>query len=82
MSNCRATWIALLCLTGCADVHWERAFYEGQRNASEQCRLTRRPADAPCVVLPDYSHYEKERARAAGGTAAPESARTTDVRQP
>ena len=81
MSNCRATWIALLCLTGCADVHWERAFYEGQRNASAQCRLTRRPADPPCAVLPDHSQYENERARATG-TAAPESARTIDVRQP
>lgn len=70
MLNCRAACITLVLLSGCADVNWERAFYQGQRNAAEQCRLSRRPADAPCPALPEYGQYEKERARAMGTAAS------------
>jgi len=65
MFSCRATLFALLCLTGCAELHWERAIYEGQRSTAEQCRVTRRVSDPPCPKLPEYDQYEKERASAA-----------------
>ncbi len=51
----------LLCLTGCAELHWEPAMYEGQRSTAEQCRLTRRDSAPPCATLPTYGQYEKER---------------------
>lgn len=81
MLNCRATCLALLlCLAGCADVHWERAFYEGQRNTAEQCRLARNPTAPPCPALPGYGQYERERARAMG-TAASDAARPVEAPQ-
>ncbi len=69
--NGRAIVIALLGLAGCADLNWERAFYEGQRQSAEQCRLLRKPADPPCPTLLPYRQYENERGRAASGTASP-----------
>lgn len=51
-------------LAGCADVHWERTFYDGFRFTAEQCPLTRKPGDAPCAKVPAYDQYEKERIRA------------------
>jgi len=69
MLSRRITVVAVLCLTGCADLHWERAIYEGQRSTAEQCRLTRRASDPPCAKLPDYDRYEKERAAAMGAAA-------------
>jgi hypothetical protein len=66
MFSRQAIFAALLCLAGCADMHWERAIYEGQRSTAEQCRLTQRASNPPCPKLPDYDQYEKERASAAG----------------
>jgi hypothetical protein len=80
MLNRRAVCFTLVVLAGCADVNWERAFYQGQRNTAEQCRLTRRPADPPCPVLPEYGQYEKERARAMG-IAASDVARPVETQQ-
>jgi hypothetical protein len=58
---------AAIWLAGCADVYWERAVYDSQRNAAQQCRLTRKPADPPCpAVLPEFTQYEKDRARLVG----------------
>ncbi len=54
-------WVGL---AGCADTHWERAFYQGAAYSNEQCQLKRKPSDAPCTALPDYSTYERERTRA------------------
>ena len=65
--------LAPLCLSGCADLNWERALYEGQRSAAEQCRRARRAADAPCPVLPPYEHYEKDRAAARNATPPAEA---------
>ena len=59
----------LLCLPGCADLHWERAFYDGARQGAVQCTQVARPTEPPCVSLPDYSRYEKERARTRNETA-------------
>jgi hypothetical protein len=73
MSSRRVMFIALLCLTGCADLHWERAIYEGQRSTAEQCRIARRASDPPCPRLPAYDQYEKERASAKGAVAAQQS---------
>lgn len=62
----------LLCSTGmvgCA-IHWERAFYEGWRNANQRGA----PADGAPVAdapqrLPGYEQYERERQRARGAAA-------------
>jgi hypothetical protein len=54
----------VVCLAGCADTHWERAFYQGARYGSEQCQIKRRPTEAPCAELIDYDRYEQERTRA------------------
>jgi hypothetical protein len=66
MVNPSAVCLTFVLLAGCADVNWERAFYEGQRNTAQQCRQSRKPADPPCPVLPEFANYEKERARVAG----------------
>ncbi|MES2582441.1 MAG: hypothetical protein V4627_06960 [Pseudomonadota bacterium] len=59
--------VALFCLAGCADTHWERAFYQGARQGSAQCQLARKPTDPPCAELLGYDHYERERAKARNG---------------
>ena len=56
-------------MAGCA-IHWERAFYEGWRNANQRGT----PADGAPVAdapqrLPSYEQYERERQRARGTTA-------------
>jgi len=69
----RAMSIVLaLCGTGLAgcSIHWERAFYEGWRNANQRGV----PADGAPVAdapqrLPSYEQYERERQRARGATA-------------
>jgi hypothetical protein len=71
MVICRAGVLALLCLSGCADTHWERAFYEGQRKSVEQCRLAQAVPDPACPKLPAYEQYEKERAAVRGRATAP-----------
>ncbi len=65
---------ALLSLGGCADVHWQRALYEGGQFGARQCVLTRRSAAPPCAGLPDYDRYEAERSRARGGASAAQPA--------
>lgn len=70
MLKCRAIYIALIFLPGCTATNWGRALYEGQRNAAEQYRLLRQPINPPCPVLPEYSRYEKERARATGAATS------------
>ncbi len=69
----------LASLMGCADTHWERAFYQGAVYGNEQCQLKRKPTDAPCAELPDYSSYERERARAKN--ASPPSARVNPIEE-
>jgi hypothetical protein len=64
---CLAALALLVGLAGCADTHWERAFYQGASHASAQCQIRRNPMDAPCPALTDYSSYERERAKAKGG---------------
>ena len=66
----RVTLVAFLCLAGCADLNWQRAFYEGQRSTAEQCRQAARASDPPCPKLPAYDQYEKERASASKPSAA------------
>lgn len=68
----RALLALALCGTGmggCA-IHWERAFYEGWRNANQRGG----PADGAPVAdapqrLPGYEQYERERQRARGAAA-------------
>ncbi len=59
--------MALAGLTGCADVHWERAFYDG----FQKCPMTGAPGDLPCSKGPAYGQYEKERAKALGKDTSP-----------
>lgn len=55
---------ALVSLWGCADTHWERAFYQGAVEGNAQCQLKRRPTDAPCNAPQGYDSFERERLRA------------------
>lgn len=70
---------ALVSLLGCADTHWERAFYQGATYSNEQCQLKRKPTDAPCAELLDYARYERERARAKN--APPPSSRVDPIQE-
>jgi hypothetical protein len=65
-----AAWCGLALLGGCANVAWERAFYEGWRSSNQRAA----PADGAPVAdaaqrLPRYEDYERERQRAQGGAA-------------
>jgi hypothetical protein len=46
---------------GCANTHWERAWYQSSPENSPSCAIRARPTDPPCVRLPDYDTYERER---------------------
>lgn len=55
-------------MAGCA-IHWERALYEGWRNANQRGA----PADGAPLAdapqrLPNHEQYERERQRARGAT--------------
>lgn len=66
-------------LAGCADTHWERAFYQGAVYGNTQCQLKRKPTDAPCAELLDYNSYERERTRAKNET--PPSSRVNPIEE-
>ena len=58
-------WLTLLAalLCGCAQIHWERAFYDGVRaNAAQQARRVG-PQAVPQPPLPAHADYEEERRR-------------------
>jgi hypothetical protein len=64
MHRPRYTWtcvLPLLALTACADTNWERAFYQSRPENQRYCALHSRPTDPPCVDLPTYEAYEKQR---------------------
>lgn len=70
---------ALVSLLGCADTHWERAFYQGAAYGNEQCKLKRRPTDAPCTEFLNHESYERERARARN--ESPRSSRVNPIEE-
>ncbi len=76
---CGAISATLMGLVGCADTHWERAFYQGTVYSNDQCHLKRRPTDAPCTEVLDFESYERERARAKN--EYPPSARTYPIEE-
>lgn len=51
--------VTLALLGGCADVHWERAFYDG----FQRCPPGQSTQDVPCGKGPAYDRYEDERER-------------------
>ncbi|MDR7308291.1 hypothetical protein [Rhodoferax saidenbachensis] len=51
--------LALTLLGGCADVHWERAFYDG----FQRCPPGRGAQNESCGKGPAYDRYEQERER-------------------
>jgi hypothetical protein len=60
-----AAWLAFAAalLGGCAQIHWERAFYDGMRtNAAQQARRPG-PDAVPHASLPEHADYEAERRR-------------------
>ena len=67
-------FVAWVGLAGCADTHWERAFYQGARQSSAQCQAQRRPIDPPCAALLDYDRYTRERAKDRGAVTEKEEA--------
>lgn len=59
------TWVAAVSLfSGCADTHWERAFYEGMRASPRPCASDTPDARRTCDPLPAYDAYEHDRRRA------------------
>ncbi len=77
-----AVCLVNMALVGCADTHWERAFYQGAVYSNEQCQLKRKPADAPCTELLDYKSYERERTRAKNETPPSSRANPIEEQQP
>ncbi len=66
-SNCpfpRATLLALALasMSGCADLRWDRAIYQGIKFSGEHCAIKQRAGTAPCADLPSRNQYERERA--------------------
>jgi hypothetical protein len=60
-----AAWLTLgaALLGGCAQIHWERAFYDGMRaNAAQQAHRTG-PQAVPQAPLPEHADYEEARRR-------------------
>ena len=51
--------ITFLFLSGCADVHWERAFYDG----FQRCPSGHSARNETCDKGPSYDRYEQERER-------------------
>jgi hypothetical protein len=51
--------MALALLSGCADVHWERAFYDG----FQRCPPGHSAQNETCGRGPAYDRYEEERER-------------------
>lgn len=51
--------LALTLLAGCADVHWERAFYDG----FQRCPPGHSAQNESCGRGPAYEHYDQERER-------------------
>lgn len=72
----------VLGLAGCADTHWERAFYDGARNGSSQCQLKRNPTEMPCAELVNYDRYAQERAKAKSASELPAASLPTEGKQP
>ncbi len=53
--------VLALALSACADTNWERAIYQGWQHNQRSCRMPPRASDPPCVNLPPYEAYVKER---------------------
>jgi hypothetical protein len=49
--------VGLLLLTGCADVNWERAFYDG----FQRCPAGRSAQSGTCGPGPSYEQYRQDR---------------------
>ena len=58
---------ALALLGGCADVHWERAFYDG----FQRCPPGKGAQNESCGKGPAYDRYEQERNRLQADPAKP-----------
>ncbi len=58
----------LLALSGCADTHWERAFYDGMRASPQPCARDTADHRTACPPLPPYDDYERARDKARGAT--------------
>ncbi len=52
---------SLATLSGCADLRWDRAMYQGLKFREENCVITQRPDAVPCATLPNRDRYERER---------------------
>jgi hypothetical protein len=58
-------WLALAAalLGGCAQIHWERAFYDGMRTSAAQQARRAGPEAVPHTPLPEHAAYDAERRR-------------------
>lgn len=59
----------LALLGGCADVHWERAFYDG----FQRCPPGKGAQNESCGKGPAYDRYDQERSRLQADPAKPAS---------
>lgn len=59
--------LGLVLLGGCADVHWERAFYDG----FQRCPPGKGAQNESCGKGPAYDRYEQERSRLQAAPAKP-----------
>lgn len=59
--------LGLALLGGCADVHWERAFYDG----FQRCPPGKGAQNESCGKGPAYDRYEQERSRLQTDPAKP-----------
>ena len=59
--------LGLTLLGGCADVHWERAFYDG----FQSCAPGKGAQNESCGKGPAYDRYEQERSRLQAAPAKP-----------
>lgn len=59
-----APWLTLAAmLCGCAQIHWERAFYDGVRASAAQQAHRSGPQAVPQAPLPAHGDYEQQRQR-------------------
>jgi hypothetical protein len=54
--------LALTSVSGCADLRWDRAIYQGMKFSGEHCAIKLRADTATCADLPNRDQYERERA--------------------
>ncbi len=56
-----ALGLMVVLTTGCAELNWNRAIYQGMKFSAEHCEIKQRVDTPPCASLPSREQYERER---------------------